>query len=248
MAERGRAGTGAASPQDDQGQRPVARAAGLVVEVPGRRIADGLDIEVGAGEAVAVMGPSGSGKTTLLNTLAGLNRPSGGLVEICGQPISGVPEDAAAAVRLSDIGMVFQFGELMPELSVLENVALPAMFAGTGDARACAEELLGLVGMAGYGHRAPEELSGGEAQRAAIARALVRRPRLVLADEPTGALDEDNARRVTEVLLDACRVGGAALVVATHDAAVASAMDRTLLLRSGRLRAAPAVASPGGGR
>ncbi|WP_308119187.1 ABC transporter ATP-binding protein [Streptomyces sp. JJ38] len=216
-----------------------------MIEVPGRRIADGLDIEVRAGEAVAVMGPSGSGKTTLINALAGLTHPAEGVVEICGQPLSGVPEDTAAAVRLASIGMVFQFGELMPELSILENVALPAMFSGRGGARARAEELLSLVGLAGYGHRPPEELSGGEAQRAAIARALVCGPRLVLADEPTGALDENNAQRVTEVLLDACRQGGAALVVATHDTAVARAMDRTLILKSGRLQAAPATASPG---
>jgi ABC-type lipoprotein export system ATPase subunit len=214
----------------------VARVSGLVVEVPGRRIADGLELEVAAGEAVAVTGPSGSGKTTLLNTLAGLNRPTAGTVEICGRSLHDATADAAAATRLACIGMVFQFGELMPELSVLENVALPAMFAGQGDAAARAGKLLGLVGLPDYGHRAPEELSGGEAQRAAIARALVGRPRLVLADEPTGALDEENARRVTRILLDACREGGAALVVATHDAAVARAMDRTLLLRSGRLQ------------
>ncbi|SFD62895.1 ABC transporter ATP-binding protein [Streptomyces aidingensis] len=225
---------------------PVARVSGLVVEIPGRRIADGLDLEVAAGEAVAVMGPSGSGKTTLLNTLAGLNRPAAGVVEICGRSLHDATQDAAARLRLTRIGMVFQFGELMPELSVLENVALPAMFAGQENAAARAGELLDLVGLPGYGDRAPEELSGGEAQRAAIARALVCRPQLVLADEPTGALDETNAQRVTRVLLDACREGGAALVVATHDTAVARAMNRTMLLRSGRLHATTAGAGEPG--
>lgn len=220
----------------------------MVVEVPGRRIADGLELTLRAGEALAVMGPSGSGKTTVLNTLAGLVRPSEGIVEICGHRLSGAGEEEAAALRMAHIGMVFQFGELMPELSVGENVALPAMFAGLDDATGRAERLLGLVGLEGYGPRAPEELSGGEAQRAAIARALVCGPRLVMADEPTGALDEDNARRVTGVLLDACREGGAALLVATHDAAVADAMDRTLLLRAGRLEPRPpAAATPGAG-
>ncbi|MEU9776296.1 ABC transporter ATP-binding protein [Streptomyces sanyensis] len=231
-----------ARPQDG----PVARAAGLVVDVPGRRIADGLDLEVAAGEAVAVTGPSGSGKTTLLNALAGLVRPAAGSVAVCGHSLHDASGDAAAALRLAHVGMVFQFGELLPELSVAENVALPAMFAGHADAAARAAGLLDLVGLGGQGHRAPEELSGGEAQRAAVARALVCRPRLVLADEPTGALDEGNARRVTRVLLDACREGGAALVVATHDAEVARAADRTLRLRSGRLHAVPAGAGPAG--
>ncbi|WP_176582897.1 ABC transporter ATP-binding protein [Streptomyces marincola] len=225
----------------------VVRAAGVVVEVPGRRLADGLDLELGAGEAVAVMGPSGSGKTTVLNALAGLVPLSGGSVAIAGEPISELSADRAAALRLAHIGMVFQFGELVPELSVRENVALPALFAGRGDATGRADALLERVGLAGYGARAPEELSGGEAQRVAIARALVCGPRVVLADEPTGALDEDNARRVTGVLLRSCREQDTALLVATHDAAVAAAMDRTLLLRGGRLRPRPSTAAPGAG-
>jgi putative ABC transport system ATP-binding protein len=228
----------------------VVRAAGVVIEVPGRRLADGLDLELGAGEAVAMMGPSGSGKTTVLNTLAGIAPLNAGSVEIAGERISELSEDGAAALRLAHVGMVFQFGELMPELSVRENVTLPALFAGLDDATGRAEELLDMVGLAGYGPRAPEELSGGEAQRVAIARALVCGPRLLLADEPTGALDEDNARRVTDVLLRACREQGTALLVATHDAVVADAMDRTLLLRAGRLypRAPAAMAGPEEGR
>ncbi|KAB8164653.1 ATP-binding cassette domain-containing protein [Streptomyces sp. 3MP-14] len=218
----------------------VVRARGVVVEVPGRRLADGLELAVAPGESVALMGPSGSGKTTVLNTLAGLVRPAAGTVEIGGEPIGDATPDRAAAMRLTGIGMVFQFGELMPELDVLENVALPAAFAGLDEAADRARRLLERVGLVGFEERAPEELSGGEAQRAAIARALVCAPRLVLADEPTGALDEANARRVTAVLLDACRAADAALVVATHDPAVAAAMDRTLLLRDGRLHPLPA--------
>ncbi|MEV1009195.1 ABC transporter ATP-binding protein [Streptomyces sp. NPDC049881] len=232
---RSRTAAGGLPVSPDNGARWVVRAQGVVVDVPGRRIADGLDLGLAPGECVAVMGPSGSGKTTVLNTLAGLVRPSGGTVDVCGERVSGVPQDRAAAVRMARIGMVFQFGELMPELSVLENVALPAAFAGHRDAAARAGRLLGLVGLAGYEQRAPEELSGGEAQRAAIARALVCGPRLVLADEPTGALDETNAARVTTVLLDACRENDAALLVATHNPRVAAAMDRTLHLRAGRL-------------
>ncbi len=214
----------------------------VVVEVPGRRIADGLDLRLAAGECVALMGPSGSGKTTVLNTLAGLVRPDSGTVDICGERVSDAPPDRSAAVRMSRIGMVFQFGELMPELSVLENIALPAAFASHPDATERATRLLDLVGLAGYEQRAPEELSGGEAQRAAIARALVCGPRLVLADEPTGALDEANARRITGLLVDVCRENRAALLVATHDPEVAAAMDRTLLLRDGLLVPRPDTA------
>jgi ABC-type lipoprotein export system ATPase subunit len=213
----------------------VVTASGLVVDVPGRRIADSLDLLVRAGESVAVMGPSGAGKTTLLNCLAGLVGPAAGTVDVAGVRISGLREAEAATHRLTHIGIVFQFGELIPELSVGENVALPAQFARRAGADDRARELLALVGLDGYAERAPEELSGGEAQRVAIARALVCGPALVLADEPTGALDEENGRRVTGVLLDACRATGAALVAATHDGAVAAAMDRCLALRDGRL-------------
>ncbi|SFL18347.1 MULTISPECIES: ABC transporter ATP-binding protein [Streptomyces] len=207
----------------------------ITVELPRRVLLRGVNLSVRAGEAVAIVGPSGSGKTTLLNCAAGLVRPQSGTVVVAGRNIGETSDDETAGHRLSHIGMVFQFGELMPELSVVDNVALPALFAGYADARERAAELLSLVGLDGYGDRAPEELSGGETQRAAIARALVCEPALVLADEPTGSLDEENVRLVTGVLLDACRRRGAALVVATHDASVAASMDRSTRLRGGVL-------------
>lgn len=214
---------------------PLVSLEGLTVKVPGRRLLTGASLRVHRGEAVAVIGPSGSGKTTLLNCVAGLTRPEIGTVTVAGRRTNELSDDESARHRLSHIGMVFQFGELMPELSVAENVALPAWFAGRTDARARAGELLATVGLDGFGERAPEELSGGETQRVAIARALICEPRLVLADEPTGSLDEDNVRIVTEVLLNACRQRGAALLVATHDASVAAAMDRGVRLRGGVL-------------
>lgn len=217
------------------GNVPVVQAADVVFEVPGRRVLDGLSLDLESGESLAVMGPSGSGKTTLLNCIAGLIRATAGTVIVAGMDMGRGADSKIAAYRLTTIGLVFQFGELLPELSVVENVALPALFIGRDDAHPQAMTRLDAVGMAGDAERYPDSLSGGETQRVAIARALITSPTVVLADEPTGALDETNANLVTELLLAACRDEQAALMIATHDPAVARAADRIMWLRRGRL-------------
>lgn len=214
---------------------PVVQLRDVVVSVPGRQLLAGASLTVGAGESVAVMGPSGSGKTTLLNCIAGLARPTGGKVSVAGLQYEDASESRLSAHRLRSIGMVFQFGELLPELSVVENVALPALFAGRDDATTVARQQLAKVDLAQAAERFPDSLSGGETQRVAIARALATEPAVVLADEPTGALDEENAKLITAQLIAACAEGGAALVIATHDSAVARATDRILRLRAGQL-------------
>lgn len=213
----------------------VVQVAGLVIAVPGRMILDGCDLAVLSGESVAVMGPSGSGKTTLLNCIAGLARPQAGTVVADGVDMTRAREGKAAAHRLSRIGIVFQSSELMHELTVLENVLLPGLLARNPDGPARAHALLDEVGMGAFDGAMPDTLSGGEAQRVAIARALMNRPAVVLADEPTGALDAENGAAVVRVLTAACAAGRTALIVATHDPAVARAADRTVRLVEGRL-------------
>lgn len=182
------------------------------------------------------MGPSGSGKTTLLHCLAGLHRPNDGDISLDGQRISALSERERARYRLTHVGMVFQFGELLSELSVRENVELPLRLRGVHDDEAV-DRTLDRLGLSERRNSWPDELSGGEVQRAAIARAVVGQPALVLADEPTGALDEDLSVTVCELLLEMTRSLRAMLVVATHDPAVAARMDRTLRLRRGKLEA-----------
>jgi ABC-type lipoprotein export system ATPase subunit len=215
-------------------QEPV-RLVDVVVDVPGRRVLDGVSLTVRAGESVAVVGPSGSGKTTLLNCIAGLVNVSSGRIAVLGEGSSTVHSARTAALRLRAIGIVFQFGELLPELDVVENVALPALFMRRRDAYGKARQLLQAVNMAESAHRSTDSLSGGETQRVAVARALVNDPTLVLADEPTGALDEDNARVVTQLLVSTCKERRTALIVATHDPQVAQFCDRTLRLTRGQL-------------
>ncbi len=182
----------------------------------------GIDMHVGEGEAVAVMGSSGSGKTTLLHILSGIETADAGRVEVLG----GRP------------GLVFQAHYLVPELDARENVALAARLAGVGraEAMARADRLLEEVGLAARALHHPAELSGGEAARVALARSLASSPRVVLADEPTGSLDEENAARVLDLLFAAVRAHGVTLVLVTHDAAVAARADRTLKLEHGVLR------------
>ncbi|MFE7129937.1 ABC transporter ATP-binding protein [Streptomyces sp. NPDC057638] len=223
------------SGHDDGPGVPVVRADTLVIDSAGRRVADGLELTVGAGEAVAITGPPGSGKTALLNCLAGLARPTSGYVEIAGGRVSTMAEDQAALYRLTHIGMVYQSDELIPELSVTENLALPAMFAGHTRARDRAPHLLTLLGLDGLGDRAPVDLSHDQCRRVAIARALVCDPAVVLADNPTGALPEPDADLVTSALVAACRTRGTALVLATEAPATAARLDRTLFLQHGLL-------------
>jgi putative ABC transport system ATP-binding protein len=197
----------------------------------------GANLTVAPGESVAIMGPSGSGKTTLLHCLAGILVPSSGSVLWRGQDLATMPDVRRTALRRSDFGFVFQSGQLLPELPAVENAALPLLLAGVPRAEATtrAAGWLTALGLAGLELRRPGELSGGQSQRVAIARALVGAPGVVFADEPTGALDQATGAEVLDVLTDAARSSGAALVIVTHDPAVARHCSRTVAMRDGRV-------------
>ncbi|MBM6402777.1 ATP-binding cassette domain-containing protein [Phycicoccus sp. CSK15P-2] len=216
---------------------PVVAATGLVVQQGSTRALDGVDVEVAAGERVAVTGASGAGKSTLLLALAGVLVPRSGSVSFDGAPLSTCSEAQRARLRRSRIGIVFQYGQLVPDLTALENVALPLMLNGSRrrDALDAAGALLDELRVGDVADRRAGEMSGGQAQRAAIARALVTGPDLLLADEPTGSLDSVAGERVMASLLGAVRERGAALVVVTHDATVAAYCDREIRLRDGRV-------------
>src|SRR5258706_2800534 len=206
---------------------------------PGKALLDRIDLTVAAGEWVAIVGESGSGKSTLLNVIAGLDRPDAGEVRLEGRALDFSDDDALALWRRRNLGFVFQAFHLLPYLSVAENVALPLALLGAGrGARAeRAEALLASVGLAGLEARKPGSLWGGEMQRVAIARALAHEPRLVLADEPTGNLDEAAAAAVLDCLRDAVKRAGAAALMVTHSRVAAARADRVLRLAAGRLGA-----------
>ena len=195
----------------------------------------GASIVVGEGEIVAVMGPSGSGKSTLLHCLAGVLAPDAGEVHFAGQRIDRLPDRRRVELRRTTFGLVYQFGQLVPELPAVENIALPLLLAGRPRRTALGEARtwLSRLGLDGLGDRLPGELSGGQGQRVALARALVARPRVVFADEPTGSLDSFAADQVMELLVDAAREQGATVVMVTHEPRVAGFADRTVLLRDG---------------
>ncbi|MEU6287231.1 ABC transporter ATP-binding protein [Streptomyces sp. NPDC046988] len=195
----------------------------------------GVSVDLRAGEILAVTGASGSGKSTLLHCLAGIVRPDAGSVTYAGRPLEGLPEHRLSELRRTDFGVVFQFGQLIPELTVLDNVALPLMLAGTAraEARARAGEWLERFGVRGQEELRPGELSGGQAQRAALARALVSGPKAVFADEPTGALDSLAGEQVMTALARTARESGTAVLLVTHDAQVAAYADREVRMRDG---------------
>ena len=198
-------------------------------------ILSGLDLSVPAGEIVCVRGPSGCGKSTLLGLLAGLDQPTAGTVEVAGADLTGLDEESLARFRSKNIGFVFQSFHLLPNLTALENVAVPLEIAGAGDAVERARVLLDSFGIGERAHHLPSQMSGGEQQRVAIARAVSNEPRVVFADEPTGNLDEDTGARIAELLVAIRDRTGATVLVATHDTELAERADRRLLLRGGKL-------------
>lgn len=199
-------------------------------------ILQGLTSAVARGETVSVVGPSGAGKTTLLMVVAGLERPSSGRVRVAGVDLAELDEDGLARFRRRHVGIVFQSFHLVPTMTAWENVALPLEFAGRPDARERAADALEAVGLSARRLHYPSQLSGGEQQRAALARATVARPALLLADEPTGNLDRETGLRVMDLLFELQEEHDTTLVLVTHDPALAGRCRRTLHMADGRLR------------
>ena len=231
----------------------IMRVRGLEMSFGRTHALRGVDLDLLAGEVLAVTGPSGSGKSTLLHVMAGVLVPDAGSVSYHGGKSPGggatdVAEDIAVNIavldeaarsrlRLNEFGFIFQFGQLLPDLSALDNVTIPLLLAGTPRRRALAQarEALGELGLSKHLDKRPTQLSGGQAQRAAVARALVTNPHLLFADEPTGSLDSLAAERTMEVLLGSVRSRGAGLVIITHDARIAAYADREVTVRDGRI-------------
>ncbi len=195
----------------------------------------GLDLEVAEGETLGVVGPSGSGKSTLLMVMAGLERPTSGGVRVAGHDLTAMNEDALARFRRDGVGIVFQSFHLVPTMTAVENVAVPLELAGRGDAFAAAAAALGRVGLAHRLDHTPGQLSGGEQQRVALARASVARPRLLLADEPTGNLDGATGRAVIDLLFELNAELGTTLVLVTHDDGLAARCRRVVRVEDGRV-------------
>ena len=203
-----------------------------------------VSLDVPAGQFLAIAGPSGSGKSTLLGLIAGLDRPSSGRIRVADAEVTALGEDALARFRLDTIGYIFQSFHLIPTLTALENVAVPLELAGEPDALPRARALLGEVGLADRAEHYPVQLSGGEQQRVAVARAVARRPPVLLADEPTGNLDSATGKQIIELILGLNRTLGSTLVLVTHDPALAAHADRLITLRDGRVVADEASLGP----
>ena len=241
------------TPAPGQGQaglpgEVIMRARGLEMSFGQTHALRGVDLDVAAGEVLAVTGPSGSGKSTLLHVMAGVLVPDAGRVDYHGadttQDIAALDEAARSRLRLKEFGFIFQFGQLLPDLSALDNVTIPLLLARVPRRQALerAREQLAALGLDGHEGKLPTQLSGGQAQRVAVARALVTRPRILFADEPTGALDSLAAEQTMQALTSATRAAHAALVIITHDPRTAAYADREVVVRDGRLSAGTGIA------
>ncbi|WP_461163166.1 ABC transporter ATP-binding protein [Arthrobacter sp. R4-81] len=227
----------------DSSIRPILSGRALQMTYGQTKALRDVDIDIYPGEILAVMGPSGSGKSTLLHALAGVIVPDEGAVSYDGTDLTRLNEARRAQLRLGDFGFVFQFGQLLPDLTALDNITIPLLLSGVKRKQALreAESWLTRLGLDGHGNKRPAELSGGQAQRVAIARALVTGPRVVFADEPTGSLDSLAAEKVMVTLTELARSLGTTVVVITHDPRTASYADREIIVRDGRITAGQSV-------
>lgn len=200
-------------------------------------VLDGINLTINKGEVVSIVGPSGAGKTTLLQIIGSLDKPDKGMVKFDGTDIFSLNDRKLANFRNSNIGFVFQFHQLLPEFTLQENVAMPALIGGTSrhEAMKHAEELLGYMGLAERMNHKPAELSGGERQRGAVARALINKPTVVLADEPSGSLDSHNRDELHKLFFNLRRDMGQTFIIVTHDEQLASMADRTITMRDGHI-------------
>ncbi len=220
-------------------ETPLLGAGNLELSYGATRALRGVSVEIRPGEIVVLSGKSGSGKTSLLYCLAGILAPDRGNVAYRGRTLTDLDDEELSHLRLRDFGFVFQFGELVPELTILENVSLPLQLLGRrrAEARERAHELLERLGISSEAGRRPAEVSGGQAQRAAVARALIHSPRVVFADEPTGSLDSDNKQSVLAELVSLARTTGSAIVIVTHEPEATAFADRCLEMVDGRIPA-----------